>query len=262
MPRNELPTVTIPDGNPNAVLIGAPDRISLVFEMPNEPRQVRSRRAEGLMDLEVGPVLNPIYAQQWVAPQGVHLVERVAIESAPPSENGQFLRAHMAVPEFARANVRQEGKRVYVDFTWPSDRPDTSTARPAMRVAAAPRPAELPSSRPSEQPADTKGQQQYAQAIRPIVDRMTEIKPFLISAASSGSPEVMKAIDDSLASLDTTLKALHPPASAADQHHMLTTVLHTARRAVDPTFTGDRQAQAMQAVSMYEAATVAVTPTN
>jgi hypothetical protein len=260
VPRNELPTATIPDGNPAVLLIGAPDRLSLVFEMPSDARQVRSRRTEGLMDLEVGPMLNPVYAQQWVAPEGVHLVERVAIESAPPSENGQFLRAHLAVPEFARAAVRSEGKRVYVDLTWPSDKPDTSAPRAVTRAASVARPVEPPSpSKPAAASADTKSQQQYAEALRPIVDRITEIKPFLVSAAQSGSPEVLKALDNSLAALDASLKGLHPPASAADQHLMLTTVLRVARRAVDPAFTGDREAQVQQALGMFESSTVAVT---
>ena len=63
-----------------------------------------------------------------------------------------------------------------------------------------------------------------------------------------------------LASLDQSLKGMHPPASAVDQHQMLTTVLKSTRRAIDPSFAGDRQAQAIQAMSMYEASTVAVTP--
>ena len=263
VPRNELPT-TVPDGNPAVLLLGAPDRVSLVFEMPVEPRQVRSRRAEGLMDLDVGPLQNPVYAQQWVAPEGVHLIERVAIESAPPSENGQFLRVHIAVPEFARANVRSEGKRVYVDFTWPMAPAETTSTRANLRMASAqPRPAAAAApNAPTAPPviANVQEDQRYAEAIRPIVDRLTEIKPFLISAAQSGSPDVLKALDGTLASLDQTLKSVRPPAASADQHQMLTAVVRGARRALDPTFGGDRQAQAQQAMSMYESSTVAVSP--
>jgi hypothetical protein len=229
--------------------------------MPTEPRQVRSRRAEGLMDLDVGPLQNPVYAQQWVAPEGVHLVERLAIESAPLSENGQFLRAHIAVPEFARANVRSEGKRVYVDFTWPMAPTDTTRSRPPMRVASAQQSgAGAPAPAIPPVIANVQEEQRYAEAIRPIVNRLTEIKPFLISAAQSGSPDVLKALDGSLAGLDLSLKNMHPPASAVDQHQMLTAVLRNARRAVDPAFAGDRNAQAQQAMAMYEASTVAVTP--
>ena len=259
VPRSELPTA-VPDGNPAVLLLGAPDRVSLVFEMPIEPRQVRSRRADGLMDLDVGPLQNPVYGQQWLAPEGVHLIERVAIESAPPSENGHFLRAHIAVPEFARANVRSEGKRVYVDFTWPMAPAETAVSRSPMRVASAQRPAPAAGSPAVPVIANVQQEQRYADAIRPIVDRLTEIKPFLMSAAQSGSPDVMKALDGSLATLDQSLKTMRPPASAADQHQMLTAVLKGARRAVDPAFAGDRQAQAQQAIAMYEASTVAVTP--
>jgi hypothetical protein len=311
VPRSEVPQ-GIPDSNPSVLLIGAPDRVTLVVEMPSEPRQVRSRRSDGLMDLDVGPMPNPVYAQQWVAPEGVHLVERVAIESAAPSENGQFLRAHIALPEFAHANVRSEGKRVYVDLTWPlAQQPDKTYPPPSARFAAAERPepavapapaspapaapssriaalpaasaARVPSSRTTAPPAasaapapssrmtappaapspvNSRAEQQYAQAVRPIVDRLTEIKPFLLSASQSGTPEVLKALDDTLSMLDGSLKGLRPPASAADQHQMLTEVLRTARRALAPGFTGDRQALAHQAVGMFEASTVAVTPTN
>jgi sporulation related protein len=262
VPRNELPTA-VPDGNPAVLLLGAPDRVSLVLEMPVEPRQVRSRRAEGLMDLDVGPLQNPVYAQQWVAPEGVHLVERVAIESAPPSENGQFLRAHIAVPEFARANVRSEGKRVYVDFTWPMAPVETASPRSTLRMASTQRPAAAGTPAAAATPpviTNVQEEQRYAEAIRPIVDRLTEIKPFLISAAQSGSPDVLKALDGSLASLDQSLKNVRPPASAVDQHQMLTAVLRGARRALDPAFGGDRQAQAQQAMAMYESSTVAVSP--
>ena len=268
VPRNERPS-TIPDGNPAVLLLGAPDRLSLTFELAVEPRQVRSRRGEGLMDLDIGPLQNPVYPQQWIVPEGVHLLERIAIESAPPSENGQFLRAHIAVPEFARANVRSEGKRVYVDFTWPLTQPDPMAEGGPLRIASnasqvphvpqAPAPqAAAPVKTPPAQ-TDVRGQQQYAEAIQPILERLTEMKPFVVSAAQSGSPDVIKAVDSSLAALDASLKTLHPPESAADQYQMLATVLRTARRALDPTFTGDRHAQAQQAVAMYEASTVGVT---
>ena len=221
------------------------------------------------MDLDVGPLQNPVYPQQWVVPQGVHLVERVAIESAPPSDNGQFLRVHVAVPEFARANVRSEGKRVYVDFTWPLTQPDPMAPGGPLRIASSasqvPPVQQAPASqaaapaKTAPSTADARNQQ-YATAVQPILDRLTEMKPFVVSAAQSGSPDVIKAVDGSLASLDASLRTLHPPESAVDQYQMLTTVLRTARRALDPTFTGDRKAQAQQAVAMYEASTVAVTP--
>src|SRR5262245_22211630 len=141
-PRNELEN-DVADGNPNILLIGAPDRLSLVFEMPLEPRQVKSRRVENLLDLDVGPMSSKLQPQQWSAPDSVHLVERVSIEGVQASETGDFLRAHITLPEFARANVPAEGRRVYVDLTWPMVAPDAVASRPA----SAPRAQDAPVSR-------------------------------------------------------------------------------------------------------------------
>src|SRR5215208_187807 len=103
-PRNDVESNVVADGNPNVVLIGAPDRLSVVLELPLEPRQVRSRRVENVLDLDVGPMSSKVASQQWSAPDGVHLIERVSIEGVQASENGDFLRAHITMPEFARAN--------------------------------------------------------------------------------------------------------------------------------------------------------------
>jgi hypothetical protein len=115
-PRNDIEP-DVADGNPNILLIGAPDRLSLVFELPLEPRQVRERRTENVLDLDVGPISKHVQEQHWSAPDGIHLVDRVSIEGVQASETGEFLRAHITVPEFARTNVRTEGRRVYVDLT-------------------------------------------------------------------------------------------------------------------------------------------------
>ena len=40
----------LPRAIPNILLIGAPDRVSLVFELPLEPRQVRERRTDNVLD--------------------------------------------------------------------------------------------------------------------------------------------------------------------------------------------------------------------
>jgi hypothetical protein len=129
-PRNQVASAGVTEGNPNVLLIGAPDRLSVVFELPREPRQVRSRRVENVLDLDAGPMSTKIAAQEWSAPEGVHLVERVSIEGVQASETGDFLRAHITVPEFARANVRAEGRRIYVDVSWPMVAPDVVAPPP------------------------------------------------------------------------------------------------------------------------------------
>jgi len=253
-PRNELANAVV-EGNPSVVLVGAPDRLSLVFELPLEPRQVRSRRVENVLDLDVGPMSTKIGPQQWSAPEGVHLVERVSIEGVQASENGDFLRAHVTLPEFARANVRAEGRRVYVDLTWPMIAPDVVAPRPAAAAAAAQ--PEAPVSRVVpvvDARANAQPSGQYAEQLKGVVERLGEVKPFLMSAVKSGSPDVLRALDDTLSSVEASLRGLRAPASSLDQHQMLLSSIHTARKAVDVSFTGDRTAQAREAFVLYDAA--------
>ena len=254
-PRNDLENATA-EGNPNVLLIGAPDRLSLVFELPLEPRQVRSRRVENVLDLDLGPISTTIEPQQWSAPQGVHLVERVSIEGVQASETGNFLRAHVTVPEFARANVRAEGRRVYVDLTWPMIAPDAVAPKPAT-VASAAEPSQQPVSRVVpivDARQDAQSTEQYAEQLRGVVERLGAVKPFLTSAAKSGSPDVLGALDVNLSTLEASLRAMHAPAASVDQHQMLLSAVRTARKVTDPSFSGDRAVQAREAFVLYDAA--------
>jgi hypothetical protein len=250
-PRNELEADAAGDGNPNILLIGAPDRVSLVFEMPLEPRQVRSRREENLLDLDVGPMSGQIQSQQWSAPDGVHLVERVSIEGVQASENGHFLRAHVALPEFARANVRSEGRRVYVDLTWPMVAPAAVAPRRAAAAADAPVSRVVPVV-DTRQDSDAAGK--YEEELRTVVERLGAVKPFLMSASQSGSPDVLRALDENLLGLESSLRGLRPPSASVDQHQMLLSAIRTARKATDIMYSGDRAAQAREAFVLYDAA--------
>lgn len=252
-PRNDLETAMF-EGNPNVLLIAAPDRVALVFELTLEPRQVRSRRVDNVLELDVGPMSTKIEAQQWSAPEGVHLVERVSIEGVQASETGDFLRAHVTVPEFARANVRAEGRRVYVDLTWPMIAPDQ------VAPPAAPAPASAPTEPPPSRVVpvvdareSAKGADEYAAELRGIVERLGEVRPFLTSAAKGGSPDVLRALDDTLSALEASLRGMRPPASSVDQHQMLLSAVRTARKATDVSFSGDRMAQAREAFVLYDA---------
>lgn len=251
-PRNALES-TVAQGNPSVLLIGAPDRLSVVFELPLEPRQVRSRRVENVLDLDVGPMTTKVESQQWSAPAGVHLVERVSIEGVQASESGDFLRAHVTLPEFARANVRAEGRRVYVDLTWPMVAPDAVAQRPAASSVQ----AEAPVSRVVpvvDARADASSADEYHEQLRPVLERISAVKPFLTSAAKSGTPDVLRALDDTLSTLETSLRSLRAPAASMDQHQMLISSMQTARKATDVSFSGDRNAQAREAFVLYDAA--------
>jgi hypothetical protein len=253
-PRNDIEP-DVAEGNPAILLIGAPDRLSLVLELPLEPRQVRERRTENVLDLDVGPMSTHIQEQQWSAPEGVHLVERVSIEGVQASETGEFLRAHLTLPEFARANVRTEGRRVYVDLTWPMTAPDAVPAGPKTLFAAqqAPAPAPAPRQAPPGR-EDPQTSVKYAEQLRGVLDRIVAVKPFLMSAAQSGSPDVLGALDETLATLEESLTRMRVPAGAADQHQMLLSSVRTARKAATPSFPGDRMGQAREAFVLYDAA--------
>lgn len=262
-PRNDIES-DVAEGNPNILLIGAPDRLSLVLELPLEPRQVRERRTDNVLDLDVGPMSTHIQEQQWSAPEGVHLVERVSIEGVQASETGEFLRAHLTLPEFARANVRTEGRRVYVDLTWPMTAPDAVPAGPKALFAAQEAPAPAPAPRqaaPGRE--DPQTSVKYAEQLRGVLDRIVAVKPFLMSAAQSGSPDVLGALDETLATLEESLTRMRVPAGAADQHQMLLSSVRTARKAAMPSFPGDRMGQAREAFVLYDAAvnaSSAITP--
>ena len=87
-----------------------------------------------------------------------------------------------------------------------------------------------------------------------MLDRIAAVKPFLMSAAQSGSPDVLGALDETLATLESSLKGMRVPAASADQHQMLLSSIRTARKAADPSFPGDRTGQAREAFVLYDAA--------
>jgi hypothetical protein len=188
----------------------------------------------------------------------VHLVERVGIEGIAASETGQFLRAHVAIPEFAHANVRSEGRRVYVDLTWPSAPPEVVARRAAAAAASLQGPKPVQATAVSQ---EDRADANYGDAIRPVQERFASMKSFIMSAAQSGSPDVLGALDDTLATIETSIKAMHPPAGSRDQHQMLNEAIRAARKAMNPGFAGDRTAQAREAFVFYEAATTAVSIT-
>jgi hypothetical protein len=239
------------------LLIGAPDRLSLVFELPLEPRQVRERRTENVLDLDVGPISKHVQEQHWSAPEGIHLVDRVSIEGVQASETGEFLRAHITVPEFARTNVRTEGRRVYVDLTWPMIAPDAVTPRAAPVAPAATQPAATPAAAPRAAQTvreDPQSSDTYADQLRGVLERLAAVKPFLMSAAQSGSPDVLGALDETLRTIESSLKGMRVPIDAADQHQMLLSSVRAARKVAEPSFSGDRVGQAREAFVLYDAA--------
>ena len=169
---------------------------------------------------------------------------------------GDFLRAHVTCPSSRGANVRAEGRRVYVDLTWPLIAPDAVAPRPAAAAAEA-GPAQPPPSRVVPVADARQGAQSsdaYAEQLRGVVERLGDVKPFLMSAAKAGSPDVLRALDDTLSTLETSLRGMRAPAASVDQYQMFVSAIRTARKATDVLYTGDRNAQAREAFVLYDAA--------
>jgi cell division septation protein DedD len=263
-PRSERPA-EVSVTNPGLLLLGAPDRISLVLELQSEPRQVNSSRPDAAtLQIDAGPMATAASPQQWSAPDGVHLLHTVSIETLAAQGGMNHLRARVSLPEFAKANVRTEGRRVYVDLTWPLDGENVRAPRrptPTVVQDDGERSGNAYRASPSTSAVSAplpKGQEgRYFEAIKPIHQRITEIRPFLMSAAQSGSADVLAALDQTLATLEASLAAMSVPAAEAGQHQLLVSALRVARSGLAPGFTGDRAGQAQKAITMFEGAMAA-----
>ena len=247
----------VAEGNPTCCCIGAPDRLSVVFELPLEPRQVRSRRVENVLDIDVGPMSAKIAEQQWSAPEGVHLVERVSIEGVQASETGDFLRAHITLPEFARANVRAEGRRVYVDLTWPMIAPDAVAPRSAAAAADA-----SSSTEPPVEPRRPGGGCTSGRAVTRGVCggaawcARTAGRSQTVSDVCREGGIARRAPCARRYAVDArNLAARHARAGRVARPASDVPVCdRTARKATDVSFSGDRSAQAREAFVLYDAA--------
>jgi hypothetical protein len=262
-PRGEQPIVDASAANPGVLLLGAPDRVSLVFEMQSEPRQVNSSRPDGTtLQIDAGPMVTPAQPQHWSAPDGVHLLHTVSIETLSAQGALNYVRAKIALPEFAKANVRTEGRRIYVDLTWPLDGED---ARAPRRMTVIQEGSRGPTTaqggtetavKPGA-PAAQGDEERYRAEIEPIHKRIREVKPFYLSAAQSGSSDVYAAIDQTFASLQTSVNALNAPASEMFQHQLLIQAIQAARQGLTPAFSGDRLAHAQKTLVLFDGAMAA-----
>jgi hypothetical protein len=253
VPRSEQP-LDIATANPGLLLLGAPDRLSLVLEMQSEPRQVTSARPDGrTLQIDAGPMTTPAQPQQWSAPDGVHLLHTVSIETLAAQGGLNYVRARVALPEFAKVNVRTEGRRVYVDLTWPLDDEQKAQAPRRAPIASKAEERQEPiSPRQGSANVDT-----YREAMGPIHQRVAELKPFLLSAAQSSSTDVYAALDATLASLEASLVGMQVPQAESGQHQLLLSATRTARQGLDPAFSGDRLTHANKAITLFDGAMAA-----
>jgi hypothetical protein len=268
--------------SPAVVLVAAPGRLAVAFELAEEPQEVSGRRIDPTtfaVATSAGPAID---AQEWNAPSDVQLVKHVSVAADPRGVQG--LQAFVTVAENSVATVRLQGTRVYVDV-WrtqldfdeqpasaspavqrfePKPEPAPLAAPPARAARPAPRapapatpstasvPAAPPASvRPRTGGADPAG---YRRTIGPILARFEEIQPFLRSAVATPTPEVLAAIDGTFGELELTLRASDVPRADQSAHGLLVSAVQLARVAVAPTFSGDRVTQVREAMAQFQAA--------
>ena len=277
--------------SPAVVLVAAPGRLAVAFELSEEPQQVSGRRIDSTtfaVTASAGPV---IQAQEWNAPSDVQLVKHVSVAADPRGLQG--LDARVTVAENAVATMRLQGTRVYVDVSRAQlDFDEQPAHSPAVQLAAeppsAPAPAPARAAGPVVQPrparsmampatatgtatsvmvptappvvgpraaaASQVNEAQYRQAIGPVFARFEEIQPFLRSAVTTPTPEVLAAISGTFAELEQTLKVTDVPRSSQGAHGLLTSAVQLARGAVAPAFSGDRMTQVREAMAQFRAA--------
>lgn len=239
-------------------LLAAQDRVSLVFELTGEPLDVATRRVSAaVLELDAGPVVGPARPTSFMAPPGVRFVMGVSIHAG--SDTGNRLKARITLLERARSAVRVLGRRVYVDFS-PDSLPPSATQPTRTAAMTAPRAPGAPAAgtpavaaQSSEAPAPSR-REEYRAAVQPAIERFEQLSSFMVSAAASPSEPVLKAIGSTLVGIQGLLLSVDAPVESKTLHDLLSSAVATALTAVSPTFTGDRTAQARQAMSLLEQA--------
>jgi hypothetical protein len=227
------------------VLLPSVDRSSIVFELSAEPRHVLTRRiSDSVIEFEAGPGVESVAPKLLKAPANVRFIDSVTVRVLPTAE-GPVVRARIALSALAQAVVRSAGRRVYVDISAiPAPAPGVAPPAPIGQVATAARP---PASSPRVTPEEA-----FRTAVRPSLDKLKEMGPFMTSAAASADPKVTSAILPSLLTLRSNLADLQPPEAARGSHTMVLNAVDRILRALAPEFSGDRTATVKQSVTTIE----------
>jgi hypothetical protein len=94
----------------------------------------------------------------------------------------------------------------------------------------------------------------YDDEIAPVMARLAELEPFLLSATRTPAPDVLGAVSQTLTGVQESLRGIEAPAAAASAHALLLSALDRARQSVAADFSGDRAAQARQAIALWNLA--------
>lgn len=228
------------------VLLPAPDRVSVVFELSAEPADVTTRRiSAAVFELDAGAVLVPAAPTTYVAPAGIRFVSSIVVQGGGDGAAPARLKARIALAERSRSAVRVVGRRVYVDFSAGEPARPARPVRPDVPVAPAPR----------TQPfSDAPVPAAYHTSVKPAIERLDRLTPFLVSGTSAPTTSVLQALGTTLTDIDRSVRSMQVPAESRHVHALLSSAISLAMTAVDPAFDGDRAAQTRQALDLLDQA--------
>jgi type II secretory pathway predicted ATPase ExeA len=160
------------------------------------------------------------------------------------SEAAEAARRALAAQGVEGTEMRLENE--HADFS-ADMRYAKQPAGPARPAAAAPKPAPPPPPAPAAPAA-------YQSVVQPAIDRLEQLAPFLVSASTSPSPPVLKALEDTLTTIGRSVETVDVPEQSRRVHQLLTSAISSATTAVAPGFAGDRAAQTRQALALLNQA--------
>jgi hypothetical protein len=250
------------------VLLRVADRISLALEMTGEPQKaalrVLSARA---LEVEAGPVSGVVREDQLAPASDAAFIRHVSIQTYTTGNRVAFVRARVTFDAPGAGNVRVVGRTVYIDLTpMVALRPTLPSAPRLSRreevtqdLPSAPRLSrreEVTQDQQVARPQPTKSgsQSSYEEEVRPVLSRLTEIGPFLASAAKTPAEDVLRAVGGTLAEVEQPLRVMNVPQASRPAHNVLLSAVATASRAVAPDFRGDRVIEAQRALALLDAA--------
>jgi hypothetical protein len=234
------------------VLLRVADRISLALEMTGEPQKaalrVLSARA---LEVEAGPVSGVVREDQLAPASDAAFIRQVSIQRYTTGNRVAFVRARVTFDAPGAGNVRVVGRTVYVDLTpMVALRPNLPSAPRLSRREEVTRNQQVA---PAQQPK-SGSQSSYEQEVRSVLSRLTEIGPFLTSAAKTPADDVLRAVGGTLSEVEQPLRVMNVPQASRPVHNVLLSAVATASRAVSPDFRGDRVIEAQRALALLDAA--------
>jgi hypothetical protein len=265
---------------PAVLLVPAPGRLSLVLEMSRDPQQVFAQRVSSTsLQVDVGPVTDSVRSEHWNAPAGVSLLSRVSVAEIVTPDVGRMVRATLTLPLTAQSKVRLSGRRVYIDLFWaPVEHPVVEEVVPALvarrvvpadttrvgggvtpspslaqdpHVSRAERTLPSPSLVSRDGPPYTvESANQYQAQVQSAIARFEEIQPFLFAATSSPSPDVLRAVGQTIFDLEGVIRSIKPPAASSAAHATLASAAKAAGTSVGISFAGDRTTEAYRAATL------------